>query len=113
MLFGNIDRDSTLWKEEVFGPVASVIPFQHDSELIELANDTKFGLGASIWSKDVEKAFTLAQHIDAGNVYVNEMMKSDFELPFGGTKQSGFGKELSKSGMMEFVNLKTSIISPL
>jgi len=113
MLFGNIDRDSTLWKEEVFGPVASVIPFQQDSELIELANDTKFGLGASIWSKDVEKAFTLAQHIDAGNVYVNEMMKSDFELPFGGTKQSGFGKELSKSGMMEFVNLKTSIISPL
>lgn len=113
MLFGNINRDSTLWKEEVFGPVASVIPFQQDSELIELANDTKFGLGASIWSKDVEKAFILAQHIDAGNVYVNEMMKSDFELPFGGTKQSGFGKELSKSGMMEFVNLKTSIISPL
>jgi len=113
MLFGNINKNSTLWKEEVFGPVASVIPFQHDSELIELANDTKFGLGASIWSKDEENAFTLAQHIDAGNVYVNEMMKSDFELPFGGTKQSGFGKELSKSGMMEFVNLKTSIISPL
>jgi succinate-semialdehyde dehydrogenase/glutarate-semialdehyde dehydrogenase len=113
MLFGNINRDSTLWKEEVFGPVASVIPFQQDSELIELANDTKFGLGASIWSKDEEKAFNLAQHIDAGNVYVNEMMKSDFELPFGGTKQSGYGKELCKSGMMEFVNLKTSIISPL
>ena len=113
MLFGNINRGSSLWQEEVFGPVASVIPFQQDEELIELANDTKFGLGASIWSKDEEKAFNLAQHIDAGNVYVNEMMKSDFELPFGGTKQSGFGKELSKSGMMEFVNLKTSIITSL
>lgn len=113
MLFGNINRGSSLWQEEVFGPVASVIPFQQDEELIALANDTKFGLGASIWSKDEEKAFNLAQHIDAGNVYVNEMMKSDFELPFGGTKQSGFGKELSKSGMMEFVNLKTSIITSL
>ncbi len=113
MLFGNINRGSSLWQEEVFGPVASVIPFQQDEELIALANDTIFGLGASIWSKDEEKAFNLAQHIDAGNVYVNEMMKSDFELPFGGTKQSGFGKELSKSGMMEFVNLKTSIITSL
>jgi succinate-semialdehyde dehydrogenase/glutarate-semialdehyde dehydrogenase len=107
------NRQSKLWREEVFGPVASIIGFDTEEEMIELANDTSFGLGASIWSQDEEKAFILAQHIAAGNVYVNEMMKSDFALPFGGTKQSGFGKELSKLGMMEFMNLKTSIISKL
>lgn len=112
-IFQITNRQSKLWQEEVFGPVASIIGFETEEEMIELANDTSFGLGASIWSKDEEKAFKLAQHIDAGNVYVNEMMKSDFALPFGGTKQSGFGKELSKSGMMEFMNLKTSIISKL
>jgi succinate-semialdehyde dehydrogenase/glutarate-semialdehyde dehydrogenase len=112
-VFGNVHLNSSIWKEEVFGPVALVQTFDNDEEMLNLANDTVFGLGASIWSENLENAFTLAQRIDAGNVYVNEMMKSDFELPFGGTKQSGFGKELSKSGMMEFVNLKTSIISPL
>jgi succinate-semialdehyde dehydrogenase/glutarate-semialdehyde dehydrogenase len=112
-VFGNVHLNSSIWKEEVFGPVALVKSFDNDEEMLNLANDTVFGLGASIWSKNLENAFTLAQRIDAGNVYVNEMMKSDFSLPFGGTKQSGFGKELSKTGMMEFMNLKTSIISPL
>ncbi len=112
-VFGNVHLNSSIWKEEVFGPVALVQTFDNDEEMLNLANDTVFGLGASIWSENLENAFTLAQRIDAGNVYVNEMMKSDFSLPFGGTKQSGFGKELSKTGMMEFVNLKTSIISPL
>lgn len=109
----NVPRNSALWQEEVFGPIASLVSFDRDDEMLDLANDTPFGLGASIWSDNTEKAFSLAQQIDAGNVYVNEMMKSDFSLPFGGNKQSGYGKELSKSGMMEFVNLKTSIISSL
>ena len=93
--------------EETFGPVAAVYEVESESEAIELANDTRFGLGASIWSENRERASQVARKIDAGCVYVNEMVKSDPRVPFGGVKDSGYGRELAEVGIKEFVNRKT------
>ncbi len=93
--------------EELFGPVAAVIRARDAEDAIRIANDTPFGLGSSIWTKDVELAKELARRVTAGSVFVNGMVKSDPRLPFGGTGISGYGRELSRYGMQEFVNVKT------
>ncbi|MBI2981539.1 MAG: NAD-dependent succinate-semialdehyde dehydrogenase [Deltaproteobacteria bacterium] len=93
--------------EETFGPVASLIVAQDEEEAMEFANRTPYGLGASLWTKNLEKAERLAAKIDAGSVFINGTTKSDPRLPFGGTKRSGFGRELSSFGIQEFTNLKT------
>jgi succinate-semialdehyde dehydrogenase/glutarate-semialdehyde dehydrogenase len=93
--------------EETFGPVAAVTPARDVNEAIHLANRTAYGLGASIWSSDLERARDLVGRIEAGNVFVNGQVKSDARLPFGGIKQSGYGRELGEPGIREFVNLKT------
>ena len=84
------------------------IPFSGEQEAIELANDTRFGLGASIWTRDVSKAKRVAQQVQAGAVFINSIVKSDARVPFGGTKNSGFGKELALAGIKEFMILKTN-----
>jgi succinate-semialdehyde dehydrogenase/glutarate-semialdehyde dehydrogenase len=93
--------------EETFGPVAAVIRARDAAEAIELANRSQFGLGASLWTADSARGEDLAAEIDAGSVFVNGAVKSDPRLPFGGIKNSGYGRELSEVGIREFVNIKT------
>ena len=99
-------RDAAVVDEEVFAPCAPVIVFRNDDEAIAIANDTVFGLGGSVWTKDVVKGERIARQIDAGTVFVNSVVKSDPRMPFGGIKKSGIGRELSHYGLKEFVNVK-------
>jgi len=103
-------RTMAVAREETFGPVAPIFAVEDEEEMIELANSTEFGLGATIWSKDIEKAQRLARRIVSGFVGINKPVKSDPRLPFGGTKKSGIGRELSHYGIREFTNLKTIIV---
>ncbi|WP_277541537.1 NAD-dependent succinate-semialdehyde dehydrogenase [Haloarcula laminariae] len=93
--------------EELFGPVAAVYEVEDEAEAVRKANDTEYGLGASIWTEDRERGKRVAGRIDAGCVYVNQLVKSDPRVPFGGVKMSGYGRELSAVGIREFTNRKT------
>ncbi|PSP45982.1 NADP-dependent succinic semialdehyde dehydrogenase [Halobacteriales archaeon QH_6_66_25] len=103
----DIPRGCPADTEETFGPVAAVYTVDDEEEAIELANATRFGLGASLWTADRDRGRRLAREIDAGCVYINELTKSDPRIPFGGVKDSGYGRELSEGGIKEFVNRKT------
>ena len=106
-ILDRVTADTRAWHEELFGPVAIVIRAASEEDALRIANDTRFGLGSSIWSKDIARAEQLAAYIQAGSTFINAMVKSDPRLPFGGVKASGYGRELSKLGMHEFVNAKT------
>lgn len=93
--------------QEIFGPIATVYRVKSETEAVELANNTAYGLGASVWTKDRERGEQIARQIESGCVYINQMVKSDPRVPFGGIKESGYGRELSEVGMKEFVNKKT------
>jgi succinate-semialdehyde dehydrogenase/glutarate-semialdehyde dehydrogenase len=95
------------YREELFGPVAIVIRAKDEEEALRIANDSPFGLGASVWTRDSARGERLARRIESGCTFVNGLVKSDPRLPFGGIKHSGFGRELSHQGMHEFVNAKT------
>lgn len=99
------------YDEEVFGPVALLIAFEDEEQLIKIINNSRFGLGASIWSNDVKKAKILASKIEVGTVAINKMVSSDPRIPFGGTKNSGYGREMAEAGMKEFVNAKSIVIA--
>jgi aldehyde dehydrogenase len=103
----NVSRNMRIANEEVFGPVAPIIVAEDDKEALKLANDTPYGLGASVWTQDIDKADKLSREINAGVVTVNNVVSSDPRMPFGGVKKSGFGRELSRYGMLEFVNIKS------
>jgi succinate-semialdehyde dehydrogenase/glutarate-semialdehyde dehydrogenase/succinyl-CoA reductase len=103
----NIKSDMRIAKEETFGPVAPITIVENESEAVKLANDIEFGLGASIWTKDLAKAEKMSRRIESGIVSVNNVVISDPRIPFGGIKHSGFGRELSRYGMLEFVNIKS------
>ncbi|MHB9288253.1 NAD-dependent succinate-semialdehyde dehydrogenase [Halobacteriales archaeon Cl-PHB] len=94
-------------REELFGPVAVLEEVASEDEAVEIANDTNFGLGASVWTEDRHRGEAVARRIDAGAVFVNQLSKSDPRVPFGGIKDSGYGRELSEYGIKEFVNRKT------
>src|SRR5271169_3915723 len=106
----NPSKDMKIITEEVFGPLAPVIVVKDEDEAVNVANDTEFGLGASIWSRDHGRAEKLAARLETGTVAINDMVKSDPRLPFGGVKKSGFGRELSHYGLREFVNIKTVVV---
>jgi succinate-semialdehyde dehydrogenase / glutarate-semialdehyde dehydrogenase len=109
--FLEITRDLSLsFTEELFGPVACIIKAKNTDEAIEIANETNFGLGASLWSQNLELGEQLIQKLNAGSVYLNSMVKSDASMPFGGTNQSGYGRELGVYGLHEFCNIKSFII---
>ena len=103
----NVLPDMEVAQEEVFGPVAPIIMANDEKEAIRIANDSKFGLGASIWTRNLEKAERFSAIVESGIVTVNSMVVSDPRVPFGGIKNSGFGRELSRYGMLEFVNIKS------
>ncbi len=98
--------------EETFGPVAAVIRVKDSREAVAIANDSPFGLGASLWSRDVSLGKQLAREIETGSVFINGMVVSDPRLPFGGVKRSGYGRELSDFGIREFVNVQTVWVAP-
>lgn len=106
-LLSNITASMPVFKEETFGPVVAFVVVKNEGEAVEAANNSLFGLGAAIWTRDVEKGERLARQIDAGAVFVNGLVKSDPRLPFGGIKNSGFGRELSHYGIKEFCNIKS------
>lgn len=106
-ILGDVRPGMSAYHEEIFGPVASLIRVPDEVEAIRVANDTRFGLGSSLWSTDQQQIERIIPHIEAGCVFVNSMVKSDPRLPFGGVKKSGIGRELSYFGLREFVNVKT------
>ena len=97
--------------EELFGPVSSIITADNEKEAISLANQSSYGLGSAIFTKNIEKGERIARNeISSGAAFVNDFVKSDPRLPFGGIKNSGYGNELSRYGILEFVNIKTILI---
>lgn len=106
-VLSDVTRDMRVWKEETFGPVAAIAFFETEQEAVALANDSLFGLGAAVFSRDPARALAVAREIDSGMAAVNQMLLSDPRFPFGGIKESGFGRELSGFGVREFVNVRT------
>jgi succinate-semialdehyde dehydrogenase/glutarate-semialdehyde dehydrogenase len=106
-VIADVTPGMAVYDEETFGPVFAIIPFQTEEEAIVIANDTRFGLAGAVWTRDPEKGEKFARAVDTGAMFVNGMVKSDPRLPFGGTRKSGYGRELAEYGIKEFVNIKT------
>ncbi len=102
-------NNTRIFKEETFGPVFASMKVNNDFEAIKEANNTQFGLGASLWTKDLKKGMEYAKEIESGVVFINGFVKSDPRLPFGGVKNSGIGRELSRYGLLEFCNIKSVV----
>ncbi|HZT07677.1 MAG TPA: NAD-dependent succinate-semialdehyde dehydrogenase [Chloroflexota bacterium] len=111
-ILSNVGRGMPAASQETFGPAAALMRARDADEAVALANDTQFGLGAALWTRDVARAREMARRIEAGSVFINGLVASDPRLPFGGVKRSGFGRELSDFGIHEFVNVKTIWIGP-
>lgn len=106
-ILGNVKPEMPAFSEETFGPLGAMIKAKNIKEAFELSEQSKYGLGVTVCTNDIEKAIALAGSVSDGAYFINELVKSDPRLPFGGTKRSGYGRELAKDGMMEFVNRKT------
>ncbi len=106
-VLSNVKPGMPAFDEELFGPAAAIITFKTDEEAVALANNSRYGLGATILTQDIELAKRMAPQIESGNVFINAQVRSDPRAPFGGIKKSGFGRELGSYGIKEFVNIKT------
>src|ERR687891_535244 len=112
-IISNVNHHMEVVREEVFGPAAPIIVVNNEEEAIREANNSEFGLGASIWTNNIDRGIRLAHQVESGIVSVNEMVKSDPRLPFGGVKKSGIGRELSEFGIKEFVNVKSVVVKDI
>jgi acyl-CoA reductase-like NAD-dependent aldehyde dehydrogenase len=112
-IVSNVRHNMKIVQEEVFGPAAPIIVVNNEAEAVAEANNSEFGLGASIWTNNLERGVKLARQIQSGIVSINEMVRSDPRLPFGGTKLSGIGRELSEFGIKEFVNIKSVVVKDI
>ncbi|MFV8366086.1 NAD-dependent succinate-semialdehyde dehydrogenase [Flavobacterium sp. XS1P27] len=105
-----VDSNNIAFQEETFGPLASITRAKDENDAIAIANNHRYGLASAIWTEDRENAYRLARKIEAGNVFVNSLVRSDSRVPFGGIKKSGYGRELGAIGIKEFMNMKSLII---
>ena len=105
-----VDSNNIAFQEETFGPLATIIRAKDENDAVAIANNHRYGLASAIWTEDREKAYKLARRIEAGNVFINSLVRSDSRIPFGGIKKSGYGRELSEIGIKEFMNMKSLII---
>lgn len=105
-----VDSNNIAFQEETFGPLATIIRAKDENDAIAIANNHRYGLASSIWTEDREKAYVIARKIEAGNVFVNSLVRSDSRVPFGGIKKSGYGRELGTVGIKEFMNMKSLVI---
>ena len=112
-IVSRVDHNMMIIREEVFGPAAPILVVNNEEEAISEANNSEFGLGASIWTNNIERGIRLARKVQSGIVSVNEMVRSDPRLPFGGIKHSGIGRELSEVGIKEFVNVKSVVVKDI
>jgi betaine-aldehyde dehydrogenase len=105
-IFAGVDNTMTVAREEIFGPVACVIPFDDENEAIEIANDSPYGLAGAVWTRDIFKAFRVVKAVRAGILWINHMQPCFVEAPWGGFKQSGIGRELGRHGIENFLESK-------
>jgi aldehyde dehydrogenase (NAD(P)+) len=105
-VFTNVKPDMKIFREEIFGPCVAIVAFSAEEEAIQLANDTTYGLGSALFTKDLVRAHRVAREIEAGMVWINSSNDSDFRIPFGGVKQSGIGRELGEAGLAPYCNTK-------
>jgi succinate-semialdehyde dehydrogenase/glutarate-semialdehyde dehydrogenase len=110
-ILDNVRPGMPAYDEELFGPAAAILRVSDDAEALRVANDTSFGLGGSVWTTDAARGEAIAQQLECGAAFVNAIVKSDVRLPFGGSKRSGFGRELAEHGIHEFMNIKTVYVA--